>query len=104
MSGLDHQNDNSVWRKHKDEPRSSAIMESMQSIPSFCNQDQNFNTDSSPQNHLSLHGVTSMDQFTELPSISDINQSFLLIDGHEYLKVKTGTITILIFLIDMKVF
>lgn len=87
MSGLDRQNDN-VWRKHKDEPRSPAIMESIQSISSFCNQDQNFNADnSSPQSHLSLHGVTSMDQFNGLPSISDLNQSFLLIDGHEYLKV-----------------
>lgn len=96
MSGLDHQNDNSVWRKHKDGTKNPAIMESIHSLPPLCPQDQNSNAERSSPNHLSLHGVSSIDQFTGHLSITDIN-SFMLIDGHEYLKVRAILIKLFSF-------
>lgn len=63
-------------------------MESLDSM-SLCNNDGNPSlTNSSLHSNLSLHGVNSLvDQNSKLSRLCDSLQSFLLIDGNEYLKV-----------------
>lgn len=63
-------------------------MESIDSL-SLCNRDGNPSLNNlSLQSNLSLHGVNSLlDQNSKLVRYCDALQSFLLIDGNEYLKV-----------------
>lgn len=89
MSALDQHNGNSyVWKNHETDSTSPAIMESIDSISVYNRNENPSLNNSSLHSSLSLHGVNSLvDQNSKLSELCDSLQSFLLIDGNEYLKV-----------------
>ncbi|XP_024945792.1 zinc finger FYVE domain-containing protein 1 isoform X2 [Cephus cinctus] len=94
MSASDRRaGDHVLWRGHKMDATSPAIMESLDSMP-YSNRDGLLNPDGapSPQDHLSLHESPTLH---DLPSKSPVwvhhePRSFLLIDGKENLKVSNA--------------
>ncbi|KAL7295622.1 hypothetical protein TKK_0010985 [Trichogramma kaykai] len=92
MSALDRPTNNYLWRNLKLDSTRPAIMESLESL-SFCNRDENTSiNNSSFQSNLTQHSFNPMhsEQSSKLMKLSDILQSFLLIDGNEYLKVSSA--------------
>ncbi|XP_033207942.1 zinc finger FYVE domain-containing protein 1-like isoform X2 [Belonocnema kinseyi] len=90
MSALDYRSKTlSMWHGHRVEATSPAIMESLDSL-SINNRDGNQSLlMPSNQGNLSLHGMPSLQGINMKSSTSSFEelQSFLLIDGREYLKV-----------------
>ncbi|OXU20485.1 hypothetical protein TSAR_001428 [Trichomalopsis sarcophagae] len=92
MSALNQHSGNShAWKNHRVDSTSPAIMESLDSM-SLCNHDGNPSlSNSSLHSNLSLHGVNSLvNQNSKVSRLCDSLQSFLLIDGNEYLKVSNS--------------
>lgn len=93
MSALDYRSKTlSMWHGHRVEATSPAIMESLDSL-SINNRDGNQSLlMPSNQGNLSLHGMPSLQGInmkSSMPSFDEL-QSFLLIDGREYLKVSNA--------------